>query len=115
METDTELMYVDTCFLMQAKGREYIAAGKGRCRVIVSVKRELLRLSARNLAAREACLFCEKEPAPVEFVPLLPEERECRASMQTLRNLSRDTDPTIRSRALELIQFATAKNAPAVK
>ena len=49
------------------------------------------------------------------IISLSPNLQSCRASMQTLRNLSRDTDPTIRSRALELIQFATAKNAPAVK
>ncbi|MBE6417299.1 MAG: hypothetical protein E7033_02410 [Akkermansiaceae bacterium] len=91
METDTELMYVDTCFLMQAKGREYIAAGKGRCRVIVSVKRELLRLSARNLAAREACLFCEKEPAPVEFAPLLPEERDIEKTLKPGESVSADS------------------------
>lgn len=35
--------------------------------------------------------------------------------MQTPRNLSCNTEPTIRTRALTLIQFSITKNAPAVK
>ena len=76
--------FVDTCFLMQETGRQYLRTTRMRFSVIYSVQRELEKLSGAVQPCYEALMakaFLSEVREQVNLLPELPEERDIRKSL----------------------------------
>ncbi|MDO5471580.1 MAG: hypothetical protein Q4F38_09800, partial [Akkermansia sp.] len=84
--TDKIDTYVDTCFLMNEAGRQFLQKSRLRPKVICTVKHELEKLADRA-EAKAAMRLLESEPEPVEIVKKLSEERDIEKSLADERPL----------------------------
>lgn len=82
--------YVDTCFLMNEAGRQFLLRAQLRPKVICTVKLELEKLQDRA-EAKAAMHLLESEPDTVEIVKKLSEERDIEKSLADGRPLTADS------------------------
>lgn len=88
--TDKIDTYVDTCFLMNEAGRQFLQKSRFRPKVICTVKHELEKLADRA-EAKAAMRLLESEPESVEIVKKLSEERDIEKSLADERPLTADS------------------------
>ena len=90
--TETTECYVDTCFLMQKQGRDYICEKQLQCKVIHSVKQELQRLAdTKHGDAVSALEFLSDNESLLEQLCTLPEERDIAKSLPDGVNVCADS------------------------
>ncbi len=90
--TETTECYVDTCFLMQKQGRDYICEKQLQCKVIHSVKQELQRLAdTKHGDAVSALEFLSDNESLLEQLCTLPEERDIAKSLPDSVNVCADS------------------------
>lgn len=88
--TDVIDTYVDTCFLMNEAGRQFLQRERLHAKVICTVKLELENLKDRA-EAKAAMRLLESEPDTVEIVKKLSEERDIEKSLADGRPLTADS------------------------
>lgn len=88
--TDVIDTYVDTCFLMNEAGRQFLQRERLHAKVICTVKLELENLKDRA-EAKAAMRLLESEPDTVEIVKKLSEERDIEKSLADERPLTADS------------------------
>lgn len=88
-----ELSLIDTCFLMQERGRQRLLTSGMKVAVIASVRSELEKLVSLETPSRDALAaraFLDEHAERIEFLPMLPEERDVRKSLAAERPLQAD-------------------------
>lgn len=102
--TDVIDTYVDTCFLMNEAGRQFLQRERLHAKVICTVKLELENLKDRA-EAKAAMRLLESEPDTVEIVKKLSEERDIEKSLADERPLTADS--VFRRLAIDIGQSRT--------
>lgn len=86
--------FVDTCFLMNEVGRQYLLASGLRFTVILTVKNELERLADKEKnvkAAQDALAFMSLHTELFDWREQLPEERDIKAGLREEQEILADS------------------------